>query len=270
MSDRWGRRTALTINSFNTAWLGLVRYWAGTYVGFVVSEFAEATFGSGLFSCAYILVTELTGPRWRVVAGASINTFFSTGQVLLGLIAWGVPQWRHLTLVLYAPQLLTLAYFWVIAESVRWLMSKGRFEESERVLKTAARVNGGKLSEESLEALRAGEAREAAARAAGQKTRGPWLPGVVWRSRPLLLRCLAGPVWWVTTTLVYYGLSVNSVNLSGNSYLNFVAVSAVEIPGYWAAVVLLSIVGRRPVLVGAYWLCAACQLAYIFVPAGTY
>lgn len=57
ISDRWGRRTALAINSFNTAWLGVLRYWANTYVGFVISQFAEATFGSGLFSCAYILGT---------------------------------------------------------------------------------------------------------------------------------------------------------------------------------------------------------------------
>ncbi|GBP53917.1 Solute carrier family 22 member 7 [Eumeta japonica] len=55
VSDRWGRRTALALNAFNTAWLGLARYWANTYLGFLISEFVEASFGSGGFSCAYIL-----------------------------------------------------------------------------------------------------------------------------------------------------------------------------------------------------------------------
>lgn len=55
VSDRWGRRVALTLNAFNTAWLGAVRYWSDTYFGFMISEFIEATFGSGGFSTIYIL-----------------------------------------------------------------------------------------------------------------------------------------------------------------------------------------------------------------------
>lgn len=55
VSDRWGRRVALVLNSFNTAWLGAIRYFAGTYVGFLISEFAEAMFGAGGFTCTYIL-----------------------------------------------------------------------------------------------------------------------------------------------------------------------------------------------------------------------
>lgn len=55
ISDRWGRRIALTINAFNTGWIGVTRYWADTYMGFMISEFVEATFGAGVFSCIYIL-----------------------------------------------------------------------------------------------------------------------------------------------------------------------------------------------------------------------
>lgn len=55
VSDRWGRRLALTLNAFNTGWIGLTRYFAGTYYGFMVSQFVEAVFGAGVFSCIYIL-----------------------------------------------------------------------------------------------------------------------------------------------------------------------------------------------------------------------
>lgn len=55
ISDRWGRKTALVFNALNTAWLGVTRYWAGTYIGFIISEVVEATFGSAGFSSAYIL-----------------------------------------------------------------------------------------------------------------------------------------------------------------------------------------------------------------------
>ena len=50
----------------------------------------------------------------------------------------------------------------------------------------------------------------------------------------------------VINSVVYYGLSLNSTNLSGNKYLNFALVCLVEIPGYTLAwvvfVVLINII----------------------------
>ncbi|CAH0399956.1 unnamed protein product [Chilo suppressalis] len=268
VSDRWGRRTALTLNAFNTAWIGALRYFADTYAGFIISEFAESTFGSGGFSTAYILVMEVVGPKFRVLSGASMNTFFSVGQITMGLIAWGVPNWKNLTLALYIPQLLTILYFWLMTESVRWYMSKGRYDEAGGVLKTIARVNKTQLSDKSLEALQynAEEERRKQELEKSQKKNEPWLIVLVFRHKRVLLRCLVSPVWWITTTFIYYGLSINAVNMTGNRYLNYIAVSAAQIPGYWTAVLLLGRVGRKPVLIVAFWLCAACQIGYIFMP----
>ncbi|XP_021195348.3 organic cation transporter protein [Helicoverpa armigera] len=272
VSDRWGRRVALTINAFNTAWLGVTRYWADTYLGFMFSEFFEATFGSGGFSCVYILMMELVGPKFRVAAGAAMNTCFALGQVTMGLIAWGVPNWRNLTLALYIPQFLTIFYYWLISESVRWYMSKGRFDESEALLRKVAQVNGKPISEKSLEALRhtAQEKLRISAVEAEKRGSEPWLIVQVFQHKPILIRCLISPIWWITTTFIYYGLSLNAVNMSGNRYLNYIAVAAVEIPGFWISYFLLDRIGRKPVLTGAFWLCAACQIAYIFIPTDLY
>ncbi|CAG5054653.1 unnamed protein product [Parnassius apollo] len=264
ISDRWGRRVALTINAFNTGWIGLVRSFVNSYEWFLALEVIESTVGSGAYSSCYILVTELVGPKYRVIAGATMSTMFALGQVILGFIAWGVQPWRTLTQVLYAPQLLVVSYFWILSESVRWLMSKGRYEESEAILKKVAKTNKKELSEKSLQSLRS----TAEAEKLIEKPEEPWLPVLVFRSRVILSRCVVSPVWWVTNTLVYYGMSINAVNLSGNQYLNYIAVAAVEIPGYWTAILLLDRVGRKPVLIVGYWLCAACQFAFAFIPEG--
>ncbi|XP_021192618.3 organic cation transporter protein [Helicoverpa armigera] len=268
VSDRWGRRVALTINAFNTGWIGLTRYWANSYMGFMISQFVEATFGAGVFSCIYILVLELVGPKYRVIAGATLNTFFAVGQVIMGLIAWCVPAWRPLTLALYIPQLFTIAYFWIVPEYVRWYMSKGRYEESETLLKEAARVNRKQLSEKSLDALRRTAEMEKQRKALEkeQNINEPWLIVKVFQHKRVLFRCLVSPLWWISMTLIYYGLSINAVNMSGNPYVNYAAVSAAEIPGFWIAVLLLPRIGRKPVLLSGFWLCAACQVAYILMP----
>lgn len=215
---------------------------------------------------------ELMGPKYRVAGGVVMNTFFAVGQVTLALIAWAVPNWRHLTLTIYLPQLITISFYWLISESVRWYLSKGRYEEAEMVLKNVARINKRQLSEKSLQELRDNAKEESKKQSleAELKSKEPWLIELVFRHKPILLRCCVSPVWWITTTFIYYGLSINSINLTGNRYLNYVTVSAVEIPGFWIAFALLGVVGRKPVLIGAFWTCAACQIAFIFIPSGEF
>lgn len=211
---------------------------------------------------------EITGPKYRVIAGACTGTFFALGNILLTLAAWGVPAWRHLTLVLYAPQLLTIFYYWLVPESVRWYMSKGRYDQAEASLKYAARLNGKEISEKTLHLLR--RTSQQLLNSPNNNEKKPWLVVEVFRHKPILLRCLVSPVWWITMTFVYYGLSINAVNMAGDQYLNYALASAVEIPGYWSALLVMRRVGRRPVLTSGYWICAACQAAYIFLPDGDF
>lgn len=200
------------------------------------------------------------------MAGAITLNMFALGQVLLGLIAWAVQPWRTLTQVLYAAQMLVICYFWILTESVRWLINKGRYDKVETILKKIAKVNHKELSEKSLELLRA----TAEADKHVEKSKEPCLIVLVFRSKVILLRCLVCPVWWTTNALVLFGLSINATNLGGNKYLNFVYVAAMEIPGYWTAVLLLDRVGRKAVLIGAYLLCAICQFTFAFLPEGNF
>lgn len=99
---------------------------------------------------------------------------------------------------------------------------------------------------------------------------GPGLIRSIIRSPTLLRRVFTTPIWWVTTTFVYYGLSINSVGLSGNMYLNYIITCAIEIPGYYTAVLVLDRIGRKPTISGGFLLSAACCIGFAFLPEGKY
>lgn len=67
---------------------------------------------------------------------------------------------------------------------------------------------------------------------------------------------------------VFYGLSLNSTNLSGNKFLNYILVCLVEIPALTLAWICMNKIGRRWSLAGSLFLCATTCIACAFVAAG--
>ncbi|KAJ2951331.1 hypothetical protein O0L34_g5732 [Tuta absoluta] len=270
LSDRWGRRAALVVSCVNTAVIGSLRVFATTYVGFILSVFAESLLGAGaILSCCYVLAVESVPVKYRIYTGITINSFSSVGQLALALYAWMFPNWKHLTLLLYVPQLLTLAFI-LMPESIRWYISKGKFAEAEAELKKMAKFNGTELSEKTLLELKQAAACGQTATAEKRDYKEPSIILEVFRYKAILFRVVTTPIWWITAIFIYYGLSVNSVGISGNKYINFAIVAFVDLPGFWTSVLLLDRVGRKTVLIAGFWICSICQFAYIFIPKGYY
>ncbi|XP_045499111.1 organic cation transporter protein-like [Colias croceus] len=259
ISDRFGRRVALAISLFNTALIGLIRAFSVNYVMYLVLQILQTTLGAGIFSSAYIFAAELVGPKWRVVASATCSSMFAVGQVILGGVAWAVQPWRQMIIALHVPVFLLISYYWILSESVRWLLSQNRFEEAKQNLENVARVNKKQVSEKSMLALMNPQREE-------PKTEQRSLIKTIFRSRVLLRRVCTTPIWWITTTFVYYGLSINSTSLSDTMHLNFILTAAIEIPGYYTAAFILNKAGRKPTLSVGFIFCALCNLAFVFIP----
>lgn len=97
---------------------------------------------------------------------------------------------------------------------------------------------------------------------------GPGVITAIFKSKILLRRVCTTPIWWITTTFVYYGLSINSTSLSDTMHLNYILTCAIEIPGYFTAVLILDRIGRKATLSIGFFLSAACNIAFAFIPAG--
>lgn len=199
---------------------------------------------------------ELVGTNKRDIMGSLMSCLLPIGEIITGSVAWCFRSFRPLLLTLHTPILIFPLLFFVLPESVRWLLAKGRFDDAKRILRRAAKVNGKTLTDEDLDKLTIVDKEQ-------QIEKIPLKD--MFKSVTLLTRCANCCISWLTCVLLYYGLSLNSVALSDDIYLNFILAALVEFPGSLAVYLLLKRIGRRTCLSLAFTLCGICCFALIFI-----
>lgn len=267
VSDNYGRRIAFIATAVAPAFVGIGRSFSQNYVTYVILEFIEAVVGAGVYSSGFILALEMMGLNRRVLGGNIISCTFAVGQAAVALTAWAIPEWRTLTRVIYAPSFIFIFYFFFIEESIRWLLSIGNKKEAARIIFKAAAVNKKKLSSETIRQLTEEEntaENSKGSQAVGEKQQSLALQ--VLKSRVIMSRLVICSFWWITVTFIYYGLSINSVSLAGNSYVNYILTALVEIPGYCISVLTLDRFGRKSSIMAAFFICGISLVCLPFIP----
>lgn len=242
---------------------------------YVVCEFLEAAIGAAAYATSFILAMELLEPKKRVIGGTLIACSYTIGEILLGMIAMNVSNFRTLLQISYTPLLAVISYFWLIPESVRWLAIKGRRDEATKIILYAAKTNSIKLSDNVLDMIRtsspstsATEEKMVVTNSNSKSMHSDKEESFrdVLRSKTLLRRLINCSFCWITNALVYYGLSLNSVNLAGSKHVNFMLVCAAEIPGYFITIMLMEKIGRKWCLCGSMIVCGLSCLGSEYLP----
>lgn len=268
LSDRFGRRLVLLISVASSAVFGILRAYSTSYQMFLVLEFLDPAIGSTMYTTAFILALELVGPRMRVSGNNIISCAFSFAEAGLGLLAMLFRNWRTLLKALYIPGLVSLPLLWMTSESVRWLISKGQREKAFSILKKAANTNKKILSPSAIERLCPSDSESKSEELEDNSFFS--LLKDAFQNPGLILRIVNCSFCWFTNVLVYYGLSLNSVTLAGDKYLNFILVSLVELPGFLIMQLILDRVGRRITLCTTMVLCGLFCFMSEFIPTGNH
>lgn len=238
--------------------------------------FMDAGLGTVSFDAVFVLGLELIGPSKRVFGATIMTAIYSLGHVLLGVLAMYVNNFRTFLQIMHWPAFLMIAYFWLVPESVRWLKSVGRNEEASRIILKAAKINKVILSDHALQTLNYGYSDKPSHKdsdvteellpneiqSGKTKTKNPIFE--VLSSKSLLLRVVNCSFCWLTNFFVYFGLTLNSVSLSGNKYINFIVVGLAELPALIVTYYLTEKLGRKWSLCGSLVIsgltCVACEL----------
>ncbi|KAH8373945.1 organic cation transporter protein [Drosophila serrata] len=260
VADRYGRSFSIALGGIMGAVLGIVRSYSPSYVWFLIFEFLDNMTSSTLYSTCFVIGIELVGPRRRVLACSVITVFYAIGEVGLAMFAKAFPDWRILLRITYMPSLILLAYFWILPESVRWLLSQGKEERAKGILRRAAKVNKRKLSETMLDKLVLGNRDKLQQSAESRFPIREAFKNFKWR----IANC---SFCWIVHVLVYYGLSLNVVLLDGDKYNNFAYIALVEIPGFFMPLLIMDRFGRRYSLCGLMLVSGLCCIGTIFAGA---
>ncbi|NWW01685.1 S226B protein, partial [Oreocharis arfaki] len=262
LSDRFGRRLVLTWSHLQMATMGTCSSFAPTFTVYCLFRFLTGMAFSGIILNSASLSMEWMPTKVRALVGTFIGYCYTIGQFLLAGIAFAIPNWRQLQLVVSLPFFIFFLYSWWLTESARWLVMVGRSHQALRELQKVARINGKKEEGDKLdiETLKSYMEKEMTS----SRTRYTVVDLV---RTPVVRRisfCLC--FVWYGRRFAYYGLAMDLQNFDFNIYVIQMIFGAVDIPAKLMSVLTITYVGRRFTQTAALILAGLAILSNILVP----
>ncbi|XP_032092967.1 solute carrier family 22 member 13-like isoform X2 [Thamnophis elegans] len=233
LSDWYGRRPIALLSLFLEGAAGVAVAFAPSFYLYCGLRFLLGAALSGINISSTALCTEWVGIAYRPHTIITSHVTFALGQMILAGLAYGLRDWRHLQIAGSAPIFVFFFYIWVLPESARWLVMKGKIEDAKRLLQKAASVNKRTIPPKLLEQL-----------TPKQKPNSSTVLDLI-RNPQLAKMTLISSLIWFVNSLAYYGLSLNVGSFGLNIYLTQVIFGAVEIPARILSVFLMQRFGRK-------------------------
>ncbi|KAL7063718.1 hypothetical protein AAHC03_01421 [Spirometra sp. Aus1] len=282
LADVYGRLKVLYTSLVLLSILSFAIIFApGIYV-FSVLTFLQGIACQGCGLTSYTLILESVGAKYRALCGILEQIFYAVGIAVTAVLAYYLPNWRHLAAVLAAFGPLSLLFMLPFhIESTRWLLTKpDRRQDALANLDYMARINGhledlgladsasranSLLDSEPFSAINRHRSRRSSISHGSQPTSddSDSVPLVGTSSdavpshteneasctlirHPLLRRwTLIFCLCWFSNASAYYGSTIASGEAFKDRFLSFGLSGLVEVPGHCLSPWLMNKYGRR-------------------------
>ncbi|GFU35747.1 solute carrier family 22 member 6, partial [Nephila pilipes] len=88
----------------------------------------------GVQCTSYLLLIENLPTKWQEKGALAIAIFQCFGESILAMLAWLIRHWRYIQLVISAPGVVVIGYFWLLPRSLAWLVVENRQHSAHRQL----------------------------------------------------------------------------------------------------------------------------------------
>lgn len=237
-------------------------------------EFLEAGALTSCFTGIYLYAIEVLSKKYRVLGNTTMFVAFALGEICLGIAALFVHNFRYVIRIFSIPGLLIFSYYWILPESIRWLLVTGRIDRAIDTLKRIAKYNGHELSEQSIEMIKTQYSsiplNEKQSIEEDKNVRNPTVFQLFWavlKSRKLCLRFVSCCYQFAAVAMYYYGLSQLSTQIAGaDRYVSFILVMLIELPANVLGQFLLDHWKRKALLFTMYVMGAVSIIATSLIP----
>uniref|UniRef100_A0A3Q3AHU3 Major facilitator superfamily (MFS) profile domain-containing protein n=1 Tax=Kryptolebias marmoratus TaxID=37003 RepID=A0A3Q3AHU3_KRYMA len=228
MSDRYGRKPVLFATLVAQTLFTFAQVFSTSWIMFIILLFFKGLGQISNFVAALVLGAEvLTGNVRVLYSSMGICLSFAIGYMLLPLVAYFLRDWKSLLLALLLP------------ESPRWLLSQGRVEEAEAVIRKAAQWNKVQAPRVIFEHYNETKTDKE------NSSVFDLLRHSSIRTTTLILSLVL-----FTMTTGYCSLSFNAAQLHSNPYVSCFISAVVEIPAYVSSWMALRYLPRRWSVIG--------------------
>ncbi|KAM8921858.1 solute carrier family 22 member 14 isoform 3-T3 [Lycaon pictus] len=234
VSDKLGRYPTILMSLLGLIIFGFGAAFVNTFHQYLFFRFVVSQALVCYAISSVCLATEWLVGQHRAHAIILEHCFFSMGVMFLTGLAYILPHWRLLFLVGGAPVFPLISYIWMLPESPRWLMLKGKLGAAKRVLCYAASVNEKTIPLSLLDKLQL----------PGKKvTKASVLD--FYNNRHLRKVTLVMGCVWFTVGYSYFTMSLKLKDFGVNINLTQVVPGLMEVPARLCCIFLLELMGRK-------------------------
>ncbi|VDI68520.1 MFS transporter, OCT family, solute carrier family 22 (organic cation transporter), member 4/5 [Mytilus galloprovincialis] len=257
LSDRFGRKPVSITAMLSVTILSFVASFSNYFVYTVLKFFTGAIQqGVGLTMAVYLLEQVPRENRGFVSALGS----FGWGTSMIGISAVGYfmqnMSWRYVQMVSGLNGLHAIATFWILDESLRWLIANKKMTKARLQVKKIARINKVNvddvlpLLEDEIEITSPLKEPDLLVNV-DKQDRNPNRENLFTILQHKLLLKTTGIMafTWFTNSLVYFGLTFTSTQLAGDRHFNFFLNVAVETPAMITFMILVRRYKRKRISV---------------------
>ncbi|XP_052746466.1 carcinine transporter-like [Bicyclus anynana] len=261
VADRFGRLPAATLSNMIGCVAGILSIFAQNFIQFSLCRFIMGMSYDNCMMMTYLLVLEYVAPRYRsIITNLPFAIFYTLGATALPWIALACGHWKTISLATSIPMAITILAPFVMPESPRWLISKGRFNDAVDKVLTIARVNKKEIPSKLIEQFKKSSLN-------AKKEESTSI--LVLLKRPKLRKMFICICLEFMCCLAIFDALIRSIGgLGFDFFLSFTLVSFTELPSLVIVSFAIDITGRKGMTIIAFIICFIFCLATAFISNG--
>jgi MFS family permease len=142
IADLVGRKPVLVSVLIAMSILGLIQQYIYNFVAYMIIGFIINSLACGLEAVCVTLVLEMFSTSKRTLFGIGIEVVWVLILAAMSPLAYFIRTWREIRLAIFAVlSLLAVCSFWLVQESIRWLISMSQINKAKLIINYISAYN---------------------------------------------------------------------------------------------------------------------------------